>query len=126
MPTDKQAKFIKHLLGRRSYYSEDWGWLGGYSIKQAGKLIDKLLKPEQWGEWCADFISKLPEPKEKPRKQAWLPLPDPEPMPMPLPSDLPPEVAEFKRWARDVFQRGELTMTQLCELYDARFGKLTV
>ena len=118
MPTDKQARYIKHLLGKRhGYYSEEWGWLQGYSIKGAGKLIDKLLKDEPGS---AAFIATLPPPTEKPRRQAWLPLPDPEPLP--LPPDLPPELAEFKRWARGVFQRGEMTMHQLGLLQDERFG----
>ena len=122
--TDKQARYIKHLLGKRQgYYSEDWGWMGSYSVKQAGKLIDKLLHPEQWGEWVADFISKLPPPAEKPRRQAFLPLPDPEPLP--LPADLPPEQAEFKRWAREAFQHGE-SFQRLCVLHDEKFGKPVV
>ena len=118
MLTDKQARFVKYLLGKKGYYSEDWAWLGSYTIKAAGKLIDKLLND---GPGSAAFIATLPPPVEKRRKQAWLPLPDSEPLP--LPPDLPPELAEFKRWAREVFARGELTMQQLCELHDGRFGK---
>jgi hypothetical protein len=120
MPTEKQSRFIKHLLGKKGYYSENWCWLELYSIKEAGRLIDKLLK-EKWGEWCREFIANLPAPVEKRRRQTELPLPPPEPLPPDDPS-IPPEVTEFKRWASGVYQRGEQNIAQLSALYDEKFG----
>lgn len=119
---------MKLLLSKKGYHSEDWGWLEAYGKKQASKLIDKLLNDN---EWSAEFIFGLPAPVERKRRQAFLPLPEPEPMLTPLPARLPislgdvalpNERARFKRWARNVFERGEQTIDQLGRLFDARFG----
>ena len=120
MLTEKQANYIKYLLGRKGYHSEDYGWLNRYSKREAGKLIDKLLKDE-WRQWAVEFIMSLPPPTEKRKRQAFLPLPEPEPMPLDD-AAVPDERREFKRWGREVYQKGELTFTQLGELYDSRFG----
>ena len=121
MPTRPQTKFVKHLLGRKGYYSDDWKWLAIYSVKEAGKLIDKLVHEDRWSEWLEDFVSKLPPPTEKPRRQGWLNLPSPEPMLLDE-ATVPDALTQFKCWARQAYARGELTIEQLCELHDVRFG----
>jgi hypothetical protein len=117
--TEKQTKFVQHLLRKRGYRSDDWSWLRIYSVKAASKLIDMLLKDEAATQ---EFMTRLPAPVERPR-QALLPLPQPEPKPLPLDApQIPPEQTEFKKWAREVYARGEQTIAQLGVLFDARFG----
>lgn len=115
--TEKQAKFVKYLLGKRGYRTEDWSWLSVYSVKSTIKMIDMLLK----GGIAADeFVHRLPAPVVRPR-QAHLPLPPPRPREIPQ-AEVPPELTEFKRWAREIYQRGEQTIQQLAALQEARFG----
>jgi hypothetical protein len=95
--TERQAKFLRSLLKQVEHpRSVDVDFL---SAKEASRLISQLL-----GERRA---------QAKP----------PEPPPPPDDLSIPPELILFKRWAREVFQRGELTMKQLCALQDERFGK---
>ncbi len=118
MPSEKQLSFIRYLLAKGYYRTSDWSWLHLYSRKQASALIDNLLNNSP--HWREEFIRGLPEPVAKLR-QSEIPMPPPKPL-EPEDPQIPPEVTEFKRWATEVYQRGEQTITQLGVLYDARFG----
>ena len=100
--TEKQAKFLRSLL------------------QQAGRTAD-VDRLSRW-EACK-LISQLVDERNArgQSKQAELALPLLPPLVDP---EILPELAEFKRWAREIYQRGELTIHQLGELQDARFGPL--
>ena len=101
--TDKQAKFLRSLL------------------QQAGRSTDvDHLSRWQACQMISELLAKMnAKPPFERRLQAELPLSQ-----APPPEKISPELVEFKRWAREVYHRGELTIQQLCELQDARFGVL--
>ena len=113
MLTEKQKKFILHLL-KQSGYAEPTDWVALLSKKAAHQMIEQLLREKE--------AARLERIEEKKRYQAQLALPPPEPLAADDPL-IPPELVEFKRWAREVYERGEQTILQLIALREERFGK---
>lgn len=103
--SEKQIKYLRFLVGKAGSEPPDWETL---TKGQAHQLISQL-KEEM-------------EAHEAPRvlRQTELSLP-PEPLPPDDPS-IPPEVIEFKRWATEVYRRGEQNIAQLSALFDEKFG----
>jgi hypothetical protein len=98
--TDKQKNFLRALL-RKTGDTRPMSW-ESLTKREAGKLIDKLLRKAQ-----------LQKPQSVAQAQFRLPDPNPEP---------PTELMEFKRWARGVYQRGEKGILELIEEQQKLFG----
>ena len=118
MLTDKQKKFILYLL-RQSGYAESTDWVACLSKKAAGRKIEELLAAKQ--------AAKIAWAEEKKRYQAQLALPPPDPIPFDDPL-IPPEIREFKRWARNEYQNGQSILHRrfIASVSEIRFNRVTI